>query len=169
MDGILIEGNNISVDESSLTGETNEIKKRVPTEYEVSENPFLISSSKVMSGTGLMVVAAVGKNSYYGKLKMKIQQDEDETPLQQKLTLLADQVGKVGMFSAAATFTAMFLHYIYDCFMEENFVESFISVTTIHELIEFFIIAVSIVVVAVPEGLPLSVTIALAYSVGKMK
>lgn len=53
--------------------------------------------------------------------------------------------------------------------MEESFVDSFISVTTIHELIEFFIIAVSIVVVAVPEGLPLSVTIALAYSVGKMK
>jgi len=71
-----------------------------------------------MSGTGLMVVAAVGKNSYYGKLKLKIQQDADETPLQQKLTVLADQVGKVGMVSAAATFTAMFLHYIYDCLKE---------------------------------------------------
>lgn len=116
-----------------------------------------------------MIVAAVGKNSYYGKLKLKIQQDEDETPLQQKLTILADQVGKVGMVSAAATFIAMLLHYVYDCFMEESFIESFISVETIHEVIEFFIIAVSIVVVAVPEGLPLSVTIALAYSVGKMK
>jgi magnesium-transporting ATPase (P-type) len=71
-----------------------------------------------MSGTGLMVVAAVGKNSYYGKLKMKIQQEDDDTPLQQKLTLLADQVGKVGMISATATFAAMFLHYIYDCFKE---------------------------------------------------
>ena len=122
-----------------------------------------------MSGTGLLVVAAVGKSSYYGKLKLKIQQADDETPLQQKLTILADQVGKVGMFSASATFAAMFLHYIYDCFMEESFVESFFSIATVHELIEFFIIAVSIVVVAVPEGLPLSVTIALAYSVGKMK
>ena len=122
-----------------------------------------------MSGTGLLVVAAVGKSSYYGKLKLKIQQADDETPLQQKLTILAVQVGKVGMFSASATFAAMFLHYIYDCFMEESFVESFFSIATVHELIEFFIIAVSIVVVAVPEGLPLSVTIALAYSVGKMK
>lgn len=122
-----------------------------------------------MSGTGLLVVAAVGRNSYYGKLKMKIQQDDDDTPLQQKLTILADQVGKVGMMSATATFAAMFLHYIYDCLMEESFVDAFISVETIHEVIEFFIIAVSIVVVAVPEGLPLSVTIALAYSVGKMK
>jgi Ca2+ transporting ATPase len=122
-----------------------------------------------MSGTGLMVVAAVGKNSYYGKLKMKIQQDQDETPLQIKLTDLADKVGHVGMFAAAATFLAMFIHYIYDCFADGSFVENFVAVETIHEVIEYFIIAVSIVVVAVPEGLPLSVTIALAYSVGKMK
>jgi magnesium-transporting ATPase (P-type) len=85
-----------------------------------------------MSGTGLFVVAAVGKSSYYGKLKLKIQAADDETPLQQKLTILADQVGKVGMFSASATFAAMLLHYIYDCFMEESFVDSFFSVTTVH-------------------------------------
>ena len=171
VDGILIEGNDISVDESSLTGETNEIKKKVPVSYDKKEgaSPFLISSSKLMSGTGLMVVAAVGRNSYYGKLKMKIQQDQDETPLQIKLSDLADKVGQVGMFAAAATFLAMFIHYLYDCFAEGSFVENFVAVETIHEVIEYFIIAVSIVVVAVPEGLPLSVTIALAYSVGKMK
>lgn len=106
----------------------------MPVNYDKSDigTPFLISSSMVMEGTGTMLVAAVGKNSYYGKLKMKIQQDQEETPLQQKLTILADQVGKVGMFSAAATFAAMFLHYVYDCFMEESFIESFISVETVH-------------------------------------
>lgn len=122
-----------------------------------------------MEGTGLMVVAAVGKNSYYGKLKMKIQSADDTTPLQEKLTVLADQVGVVGMYSAAATFAAMFVHYLYDCFQTDSFAESFLSVETLHEVIEYFIIAVSIVVVAVPEGLPLAVTIALAYSVNKMK
>ena len=116
-----------------------------------------------------MLVTAVGKHSYYGKLKLKIQSDQDETPLQIKLTDLADKVGQVGMGSAAATFLAMFVHLIYDCVMEGNFVESFVSMDTVNEVIEYFIIAVSIVVVAVPEGLPLSVTIALAYSVGKMK
>lgn len=92
VDGILIESNNFSTDESSLTGETNDVKKSVPVTYESSEgaNPFLISSSKVMEGTGILLVAAVGKNSYYGKLKMKIQQDDDTTPLQQKLTVLAE-------------------------------------------------------------------------------
>ena len=171
VDGILIEGSDISVDESSLTGETECIKKKVPVTYERKEgiSPFLISSSKLMTGTGLMVVCAVGKDSYYGKLKIRIQAEQDETPLQIKLTVLAEQVGQVGMVSAAATFIAMFVHYLYDCFAEGNFVESFVSVETIHEVIEYFIIAVSIVVVAVPEGLPLSVTIALAYSVGKMK
>lgn len=73
------------------------------------------------------------------------------------------------MVSAAATFLAMLIHYIYDCSMTENFMDAFISSQTLHEIIDYFIIAVSIVVVAVPEGLPLSVTIALAYSVGKMK
>ena len=153
-----------------MTGETDAVKKKVPSSYDRKEHsPFLISSSKLMSGTGLMVVCAVGRNSYYGKLKEKIQQDQDETPLQIKLSILAEQVGQVGMFSAAATFLAMFVHYIYDCFAEGNFVESFVSVETIHEVIEYFIIAVSIVVIAVPEGLPLAVTISLAFSVGKMK
>ena len=117
----------------------------------------------------MMVVAAVGKNSYYGKLKMKIQDADDTTPLQEKLTVLADQVGVVGMYSAAATFTAMFIHYIYDCAQTDDFAGSLFSVETLHEIIDYFIIAVSIIVVAVPEGLPLAVTIALAYSVNKMK
>jgi Ca2+ transporting ATPase len=73
------------------------------------------------------------------------------------------------MYSAAATFIAMFTHYIYDCFQSDNALASLLSVETVHEIIEYFIIAVSIVVVAVPEGLPLAVTIALAYSVNKMK
>ena len=169
VDGILIEGHDIEVDESSLTGEPILIKKKVPVTYDEKITPFLISSSRLMSGTGLMLVAGVGRTSYYGKLKLKIQAEQDETPLQIKLSDLADKVGQVGMFSAAATFLAMFIHLIYDCFMEGNFVEAFVSMDTVNEVIEYFIIAVSIVVVAVPEGLPLSVTIALAYSVGKMK
>lgn len=89
----------------------------MPVTYDAIENanPFLISSSRVLEGTGLMIVMAVGRNSYYGKLKIKIQQDVDETPLQIKLSTLAEQVGHVGMVAAAATFIAMLIHYIYDC------------------------------------------------------
>lgn len=122
-----------------------------------------------MEGTGEIVVAAVGKNSYYGKLKETLLATDDTTPLQEKLTVLADQVGLVGMYSAGATFIAMFAHYVYDCAVSDDFFGSLISVETLHEVIDYFIIAVSIIVVAVPEGLPLAVTIALAYSVNKMK
>ena len=128
-----------------------------------------MSGSKVLEGTGTMMVVAIGKNSCYGRLKESLISDDDTTPLQEKLKDLADEVGKVGMWSAAATFGAMFIHYLYDCAVSEDFMTSFLSVETVHEIIEYFIIAVSIIVVAVPEGLPLAVTIALAYSVDKMK
>ncbi len=82
-----------------------------------------------------MMVAAVGKNSYYGKLKMKIQHSDDQTPLQEKLTVLAEQIGQVGMYSAGATFAAMLLHYIYDCAMSDDVFGMFLSTETIHEVI----------------------------------
>lgn len=85
------------------------------------------------------------------------------------MTVLADQVGTIGMYSAAATFLVTVLNYIFLCIQSDNFLKSLISVKTAYNLIEYFIIAVSIVVVAVPEGLPLAVTISLAYSVDKMR
>ncbi len=99
-------------------------------------------------------------------LKAKLQQDDDLTPLQEKLADLADQIGKIGMYSAAITLLALVAHLLYSTFTS-------VHPTTIMEFlnkfVEYFIIAVSIVVIAVPEGLPLAVTISLAYSVGKMK
>lgn len=122
-----------------------------------------------MEGTGIMVIAAVGKNSQYGRLKLVLQAADDSTPLQEKLTILADQIGKVGMYAAAATFVCMLGHIIHDAVVSGDFIGQLFRVHTLHHLVDAFIIAVSIIVVAVPEGLPLAVTIALAYSVGKMK
>lgn len=141
----------------------------MPKTYENDANPFLISSSKIIEGTGRMLVTAVGEYSQYGILKKNIQGSNDETPLQQKLAILADQIGKVGMYSAALTFLCMLGHIIYDASVTPNMMGALFTVNTLHKLVEAFIIAVSIIVVAVPEGLPLAVTIALAYSVGKMK
>lgn len=70
------------------------------------------------------------------------------------------------MVAAALTFVCMLGHILYG--VAPNW-GSLISLNTLHELVEAFIISVTIIVVAVPEGLPLAVTIALAYSVGKMK
>jgi Ca2+ transporting ATPase len=139
VDGVLIHGNNVSADESSITGnnwrysgESNEVRKRVPENYKDKCNPFLVSGSKLMEGTGDMLVLAVGRNSQYGMLKMKIQQDQDDTPLQEKLSTLADQIGSVGLVSAILTFSAMFIHYIYDCAMGDDFVGEFISWGTLN-------------------------------------
>jgi Ca2+ transporting ATPase len=79
---------------------------------------------------------------------------------------LADQIGKIGIYSAAFTFAALLIHLLYDSATGHRLL---FSMETLNTLVEYFIIAVSIVVIAVPEGLPLAVTISLAYSVGKMK
>ena len=143
----------------------------MPVKYTIDEeiNPFLISGSKIMEGTGSMLVLAVGKQSQYGKLKLKIQAGDDETPLQQKLSILASQVGKVGVTASALTFAVMMIHFFIDCFLTGNFMRAFWRMNSINVIVENFIVAITIIVVAIPEGLPLAVTIALAYSVGKMK
>ena len=73
------------------------------------------------------------------------------------------------MVSAAATFVCMLGHILWEAYISGDFTGSLFTLDTLHELVKAFIVAVSIIVVAVPEGLPLAVTIALAYSVGKMK
>lgn len=83
-----------------------------------------------------------------------------------KLNDLADDIGKVGMWVAGLVFGAMTIHLIIERFIKG---EPVFDISLISHLVDFFIISVTVIVVAVPEGLPLAVTIALAYSVGKMK
>lgn len=81
---------------------------------------------------------------------------------------LADDIGRIGMTVAGVVFVGMLLHLV----IEKAFwghVSELITLNALREIVEYFIIAVTMIVVSVPEGLPLAVTIALAYSVGKMK
>lgn len=126
----------------------------------------MVSGSKVMEGTGFMIVLAIGKNSREGINRSKLQKEDDDTPLQEKLAILADQIGKIGIGSATLTFIALLIHLAIDILVHGRCVFCY---GTLNLLVSYFIIAVSIVVIAVPEGLPLAVTISLAYSVGKMK
>lgn len=114
------------------------------------------------------MVLAVGVNSQQGKAKLLLTEDDgdDATPLQGKLDILAGQIGDYGMLVAKLVFIAMTIHLtIEDLYYGRNL----FTLENVSHLVEYFIIAVTVVVVAVPEGLPLAVTIALAYSVGKMK
>lgn len=77
-------------------------------------DPFLISGSKIMEGTGYMMVLAVGKNSRQGINAEKLSQGEDLTPLQERLQVLADIIGKIGTWSATVTFAALMIHLVID-------------------------------------------------------
>ena len=92
--------------------------------------------------------------------------EDEPTPLQLKLADLADLIGTVGIWVSGLVFTGMTLHLIIKTIYTGGVL---FSMEFIQKVLSFFIISVTVIVVAVPEGLPLAVTIALAYSVGKMK
>ena len=113
-----------------------------------------------------MLVLTVGVNTVENHLKMILQKDDDKTPLQQKLEVLADQIGKIGMGAAAILLFALCAHLVIDSI---SLGHPIFSLQFLKKVVEYIIISVSLIVMAVPEGLPLAVTISLAYSVGKMK
>ena len=154
-DGICLAGSDVHADESSLTGEPEEVPKSVE-----ARERFLLSGSRLTSGFCTMLVIAVGPNSEWGRVKMSLDAEAPNTPLQDKLETLAEQIGYAGMGFAGATFLALLgTWYLTPVGQREGLFETLLS---------SFIVAVTIVVVAIPEGLPLAVTISLAYSTKKM-
>ncbi|XP_073208432.1 plasma membrane calcium-transporting ATPase 2 isoform X5 [Lepidochelys kempii] len=207
-DGIFIQGNDLKIDESSLTGESDQVRKSV------DKDPMLLSGTHVMEGSGRMLVTAVGVNSQTGiiftllgaggeeeekKDKKAKQQDgaaamemqplksaeggegdekekkkasmhkKEKSVLQGKLTKLAVQIGKAGLVMSAITVIILVLYFAVDTFVVNK--KQWLPECTpvyVQYFVKFFIIGVTVLVVAVPEGLPLAVTISLAYSVKKM-
>uniref|UniRef100_A0A8C6Q7V6 Calcium-transporting ATPase n=1 Tax=Nothobranchius furzeri TaxID=105023 RepID=A0A8C6Q7V6_NOTFU len=248
-DGILIQGSDLKLDESSLTGESDQVRKSL------EKDPMLLSGTKVMEGCGKMVVSAVGLNSQTGIIltllstsehneekkakksknsalnhpaaplagsgsnqitadevnanrtfayvnqsgptqdgvaleiqplkceeaaeleeKAEVKQvkkvnvtKKEKSVLQGKLTRLAVQIGKAGLFMSTLTVIILIVYFAIDTFGIQGrpwLVECL--PIYIQYLVKFFIIGVTVLVVAVPEGLPLAVTISLAYSVKKM-
>mmetsp|Transcript_39 Transcript_39/g.80 ORF Transcript_39/g.80 Transcript_39/m.80 type:complete len:1082 (+) Transcript_39:405-3650(+) len=155
-DGLLIKADSLSVDESALTGEPMDVEKNLV------QDPFVLSGCIATAGTAEFIAIAVGKDSQWGIIKAHLEKEQDQTPLQEKLDSMAQIIGYVGMASAAATFLAMMFIYIV---VQPEYLK---DTSLFAHALEAFIIGVTIVVVAVPEGLPLAVTIALAYSTKKM-
>ncbi|XP_062855521.1 plasma membrane calcium-transporting ATPase 3a isoform X2 [Trichomycterus rosablanca] len=243
-DGVLIQGNDLKIDESSLTGESDHVRKSV------DRDPMLLSGTHVMEGSGKMVVTAVGINSQTGIIftllgageieeekkenvteissgsavqfsdvstktcsavngkqesvlesnQSKVRQEDDalvmelqplrgsdgeeveekeakkpsapkkeKSVLQGKLTKLAVQIGKAGLVMSAITVIILMLYFVIKTFIIQK--RPWLTECTpiyVQYFVKFFIIGVTVLVVAVPEGLPLAVTISLAYSVKKM-
>lgn len=127
VDGIFINGHGVKCDESSATGESDLLRK-VPADevyaalQELAEtgkekpgieklDPFIISGSKVQEGTGTFLVTAVGVNSSYGRTVMTLRTEQEDTPLQKKLNILADWIAKVGGGAALVLFIVLFIKF----------------------------------------------------------
>jgi len=223
-DGILVHSNDLKVDESSLTGESDHVKKGI------TRDPQLLGGTHIMEGSGKMIVTAVGCNSQSGiiftllgaaeetakpeasqskainpedtplrngDIEMQIQpseqamggeeEEEQRSILQTKLDKLTVQIGYMGMLFAIATIFGMLIKLSIDIFQTDVYIveaennsarsaagpdqrqpfgECYGEYFKI--FLKAFILGITVLVVAVPEGLPLAVTISLAYSVKKM-
>ena len=172
VDGILIQGHGIKCDESSATGESDLLKKTSGDEvYRVMEthgnlkkmDPFILSGSKVSEGVGTFVVTATGIYSTYGKTMMSLREDSEVTPLQSKLNVLAEYIAKLGGASALLLFVVLFIEFLVHLRTSDA-----TSAEKGQNFLNILIVAITVVVVAVPEGLPLAVTLALAFATTRM-
>jgi Ca2+-transporting ATPase len=162
-DGIMVDGHHLVVDEASLTGESDPIKKSP------DEDPWCRSGTQVSEGSGRVLVAAVGPQSEWGKTMALVGgAGSEDTPLQEKLADMAGAIGKVGFVVAIASFTALVIKWLVTWCRSPEGCSALKYHLNSGGLVEFFLYGVTIVVVAVPEGLPLAVTIALAYGMKKM-
>ncbi|KAL6709079.1 plasma membrane calcium [Coniothyrium glycines] len=172
-DGIFISGHNVKCDESSATGESDQMKKtnaeQVLRLLERGHNdpkdldPFIISGSKVLEGVGTYLITSVGVNSSYGRILMAMRHDMEPTPLQVKLDGLAKAIAKLA--SAASFLLLLILTFR----LVATFPGSPLSpAEKASKFMDILIVSVTIIVVAVPEGLPLAITLALAFATTQM-
>ena len=179
-DGIIIDGD-IKADQSVLNGESREAKKlAVPEGWKDTDESLnfdnehkVFRGSVVCSGNAVMEVTVVGDKSVYGKIASELQTDDDrETPLKVKLGKLADGISKFGYIGGIAIAVAMLIKTL---FMGEGGIEAFLFAEGVFQwaalleaVIQSVMLAVIIIVMAVPEGLPLMIAIVSAQNMGKM-
>ena len=164
-DCILLEGYDITVNESYYYKTENRATRKLTASddnYHENPDPFLLSQTLVMSGQGKAVVCCVGEHSRRGILDEKLD-TTSKTPLQKKLDNLAATFTKMGIIAAFAILCVLILWWVIKIIQGASAAED------IAFFCENVTIAITIIVVAVPEGLPLTVAISLAYSVMRMK
>ncbi|EFY87959.1 plasma membrane calcium-transporting ATPase 2 [Metarhizium acridum CQMa 102] len=172
VDGIFIDGHDVKCDESSATGESDALKKtggdHVMRALEAGLNPrkldpFIVSGAKVLEGMGTFVCTSVGVNSSFGKIMMSVRTEVEDTPLQKKLEGLALAIAKLGSAAAALLFFILLVRFLINLPYDDRS-----SAVKASAFMDILIVAITIIVVAVPEGLPLAVTLALAFATTRL-
>jgi P-type Ca2+ transporter type 2C len=190
-DGRVVKAIELTIDQSLMTGESEPVEKRAQPPEDNAEGPeqpgCLYRGTQVVDGTGGMLVTEVGDATYLGQIARRLAADEEEkaeqgagearrikqklsiskelTPLQRKLETLAGLISKVGYVAAAAIFLALLVQGLANGELGWNDPGPLKSAA---HLLQYFMYMVIIIVVAVPEGLPMSVTVSLALAMRKM-
>ena len=172
VDGILLEGE-LKLDQSALNGESEEAAKQAaPLDFVWNEKPdfldkySLYRGSVVVDGAGVLQAMRVGTASVYGQLTQELKEDERESPLKLKLQGLADQISKFGYAGGILIAAAVMLHKMY---LAGSVAAYFANMTAVlQDLVQAVILAVIIIVMAVPEGLPLMIAIVSSLNMRKM-
>ena len=207
-DAILIEGFSIQMDESSVTGESKPMGKLVLEDCLAKKDqaltklkggklghhdvpsPVILAGTKVLNGTGKMLVINVGKYSAIGKIKDIVESGEEElTPLQLKLEKIARDISYFGLSAAVLLFTVLIIRWVIEESLKNKIaydehgvpildINGYAVMTTgwkskpairqVDYVLQALLMSITVLVVAIPEGLPLAVTLSLAFSVGKM-
>ena len=169
-DGYLVKGN-LSVDESALNGETKEAKKLSKNGPVISDNNRVFRGSVVYNGEAEMLVRFIGDNTILGKISQELQEVVPESPLKIKLRGLAKTISRIGYVGA---FLAS-ISYLFSSIVLENHFDLDLIMATItnfpvmfNHLLYALTLSVTIIVVAVPEGLPMMITLVLSSNMKKM-
>ncbi len=214
VDGIILEASELEYDESPLTGESVKKKKvtyeKFAEQYEKEfvtkkikgdnlSSCLVYSGSRCCKGEGLMLCLRVGKNSEKGKIEAIVlasQESEDsKSPLEEKLDIMANDIGKFGLMAAIITFVALIIRFgvgyhnskiEYDNYVLKqaqynatviagtnttSIMQEVVNPTSTvgNKILKIILLCIAIIVVAIPEGLPLAVTLSLAFAIAKMQ
>ena len=170
-DGIIVKGK-ISVDESSLNGETKEAYKESVLNFKnISDKNRVFKGSVVYSNTALMKVTSVGENTFYGQIALELQEKQPETPLKLRLRELAKFISKIGYVGAALVFFSYLFKVIvinnnFDLELIKETITNFPIITG--HILYALTLCVTIIIVAVPEGLPMMITLVLSSNMKRM-
>lgn len=191
VDGLVLSANELMISEAAMTGESDALRKDkmeaclerraelVGEKHDIHSlpSPIILSGTCIESGEGKMIVLMVGEFSALGEIMKKLETRQGATPLQEKLEVIATEIGKIGTYAALITVHVLLFRYFLDGILKRNldlfggedpeggdrpFAKNF------KLWVDYIVIGVAVIVVAVPEGLPLAVMISLAYSQGKM-
>ena len=169
-DGKLVQSDSLQINESSLTGELLTEKEVTPSQPPRGEEAYpkdmVLRSTMVMNGSGIFVVTAVGDNTEIGKVAItSTETTQVKTPLNIQLDRLAKIISKVGTGISVAAFVIFLVH---DILTDDAVWHSDNYLLMAEVVLKYFMMAVTLIVMAVPEGLPMAVTLALALNMRRM-